>query len=87
MILTIISTLFVIAISLNLCSMVFKLNGLFIWSYIIVFKACVSGRYGDNCTQICPPNCHGDICNNVNGSCVNGCKEGYIESNLCQEGL
>ena len=50
------------------------------------FKGCAPGLYGNNCDAICPPNCRDGICDNRDGSCVNGCKDGYVESDTCGEG-
>lgn len=46
-------------------------------------EACNEGRYGKNCTQNCSKNCHGDVCNHVDGSC--SCKHGW-EGSDCSKG-
>lgn len=50
----------------------------FIINYLIyLIVVCMVGYYGDNCIKICG-NCLDDkICNNVNGICIDGCKEGF----------
>ncbi|XP_061179773.1 receptor-type tyrosine-protein phosphatase epsilon-like isoform X3 [Saccostrea echinata] len=48
-------------------------------------EPCKPGRYGSNCTQECSGNCYNnESCNNVNGSCLNGCKKGYIGDKCSQ---
>lgn len=49
---------------------------------INLIVACTAGHYGDNCTKTCG-NCLDDkTCNNVNGTCTDGCKEGF-KGGLC----
>lgn len=44
------------------------------------FIACYFGTYGEGCNQTCG-RCLGNVtCNNVNGTCGNGCEEGYMGS-------
>lgn len=44
------------------------------------FIACHFGTYGEGCNQTCG-RCLGNVtCNNVNGTCGNGCEEGYMGS-------
>ena len=42
--------------------------------------ACDQRTYGENCSEICSPNCAGldQACDNVNGSCISGCDNGYV---------
>lgn len=45
---------------------------------------CETGKYGINCSKSCG-NCHNQsLCQNVDGSCSDGCSAGYKES-LCTE--
>ncbi|XP_071078677.1 multiple epidermal growth factor-like domains protein 10 [Haliotis cracherodii] len=41
-------------------------------------QGCVRGRHGDHCDQLCSPNCIKTTCNQANGGCTIGCREGYI---------
>uniref|UniRef100_A0A2C9L4T2 protein-tyrosine-phosphatase n=1 Tax=Biomphalaria glabrata TaxID=6526 RepID=A0A2C9L4T2_BIOGL len=38
---------------------------------------CPKGQWGQNCTSACNENCYDGMCNNVNGSCVFGCIDGF----------
>ena len=48
--------------------------------------ACTSGTYGQNCTLNCPENCRDGACHRENGTCTNGCKDGYYETDGCDIG-
>ena len=50
---------------------------------LILNLECESGRYGIDCNDTCGYCLHGN-CNHVNGTCVDGCKNGY-EGNLCKK--
>jgi hypothetical protein len=42
----------------------------------IIFVACSSGYYGELCQETCGNCSDGVTCNNVNGTCTNGCDVG-----------
>ena len=78
-------------------------NNICIWFlYVCLFKAptttelndlsflvtaCDQRTYGENCSEICSPNCAGldQACDNVNGSCISGCDVGY-QGEKCDAG-
>lgn len=47
--------------------------------------ACMHGYYGKNCTKTCGHCLNNDICDNINGTCTNGCNEGF-KGDLCIRG-
>ena len=51
----------------------------------LLFSACTSGLYGQNCEKPCYDKCIG--CNNVNGSCDRGCKPGWTGDNCKQRNV
>ena len=53
---------------------------------LLSFKGCAPGLYGNNCAATCPPNCRDGICDNIDGRCVDGCKDGYVKSDSCEDG-
>ncbi|GFR62173.1 multiple epidermal growth factor-like domains 10 [Elysia marginata] len=46
---------------------------------VYISKGCPLRRYGTRCLQTCNANCGGsdDACDYINGTCTNGCKNGY----------
>lgn len=44
--------------------------------------ACMHGYYGENCTKTCGNCLNDETCNNINGTCSDGCSEGF-KGNLC----
>ena len=42
------------------------------------FTACEKSTYGDNCAKKCSIGCLNNECDNIQGTCSNGCKAGYI---------
>lgn len=36
-----------------------------------------SGVYGNNCEELCPPNCKENVCHIHNGACF-GCSPGWL---------
>ncbi|KAK3779435.1 hypothetical protein RRG08_062093 [Elysia crispata] len=48
---------------------------------------CQSGKYGEKCSKQCSVHCAGqhNACNHVDGSCNQGCDDGYI-GRFCTEG-
>lgn len=57
---------------------------LYLYRYLMKFLslACMHGYYGENCTKKCGNCLNKETCNNVNGTCTDGCSEGY-KGNLC----
>lgn len=47
--------------------------------------ACTDGMYGDNCSTPCGHCFESQQCDNVNGTCLNGCDSGY-KGISCTEG-
>lgn len=43
---------------------------------------CLSGLYGKECNLNCSQFCHGKVCYQITGECINGCEDGYI-GGLC----
>lgn len=43
------------------------------------------GYYGENCTKTCGNCLNKETCNNVNGTCTDGCSEGF-KGDLCKIG-
>lgn len=53
---------------------------------VYIWKACKTGTYGENCTDICG-DCFGeDNCNHVTGICTKGCAAGY-KGEHCKESM
>ena len=46
---------------------------------------CENGMYGQNCSETCG-NCFESTCNNVNGTCAEGCEAGFMK-NLCKTSM
>lgn len=44
---------------------------------IYFIEACKHGYYGENCTNTCWNCSNNQTCNNVNGTCIDGCSEGF----------
>lgn len=45
----------------------------------------MAGHYGENCTKTCGNCLNKETCNNVNGTCTDGCSEGFT-GDLCTTG-
>lgn len=55
-----------------------------IYNFILINSECETGKYGINCSKSCG-NCHNQSqCQNVDGSCSDGCSAGCKRS-LCTE--
>ena len=50
------------------------------------FKECAKGYYGNGCSEVCGHCVDQNGCHHINGSCLNGCKEGYM-GDLCKTGM
>ena len=46
-------------------------------------KACEHGTYGIECRERCGNCLNMDNCDNINGTCLNGCSPGYF-GHLCK---
>lgn len=46
---------------------------------------CDSNMYGKNCSMPCGHCLESSQCNNINGTCINGCDSGY-QGSICNEG-
>lgn len=58
--------------------------GMFLFLYI--WKECIAGRYGSNCSQQCVGHCRDNAtCNHVTGQCDGGCDVGWTGS-MCEKG-
>ena len=55
-------------------------------STISFSKECAKGYYGDGCSEVCGHCVDQNDCHHINGTCFNGCKEGYM-GNLCKTGM
>lgn len=53
---------------------------------IRVFLACLHGTYGQNCAMTCGNCLENQTCDNVNGTCTNGCDEGF-KDDFCKSGM
>lgn len=66
----------------------FKIIVLFI-NFINLMKqidlACPNGYFGRMCLETCGKCLADQICNNVNGTCMDGCNKGF-KGNLCKKG-
>ena len=52
---------------------------------ILIFVACVSGTFGNNCASMC--HCINQPCNPEDGTCpAGGCQRGY-EGSTCSTGM
>ena len=52
---------------------------------ILIFVACVSGTFGNNCASMC--HCINHPCNPEHGTCpAGGCQRGY-EGSTCSTGM
>lgn len=49
----------------------------------LLFLACVSGKFGEDCKSICGKCLVKDDCFHTNGTCLNGCGRGY-QGPLCK---
>lgn len=47
--------------------------------------ACMHGYYGNDCTKKCGNCLNNETCNNINGTCTDGCSEGF-KGDLCTTG-
>ncbi|GFS10507.1 multiple epidermal growth factor-like domains 10 [Elysia marginata] len=49
-------------------------------------RTCSVGKYGPSCSKTCNTNCAGsdNACDHINGTCTNGCEDGY-RSNMCDK--
>lgn len=57
-----------------------------LWFYQILNVECTAGYFGLECKSKCVGHCKDNKqCNHINGTCVDGCKDGYTGSN-CTEG-
>lgn len=58
-------------------------------NYIYLMKqidlACPNGYFGRKCLKTCGKCLADQICNNVNGTCMDGCNKG-LKRNLCKKG-
>lgn len=52
----------------------------------ISFIACLHGYYGGKCAEKCGNCLNNETCNNVNGTCTDGCTEGFKED-LCKTSM
>ena len=52
----------------------------------ISFKECSKGYYGDGCSEECGHCFDLNGCLHINGSCLKGCKEGYI-GDICKTSM
>lgn len=50
------------------------------------FLACLHGTYGQNCAMTCGNCLENQTCDNVNGTCTNGCDEGF-KDDFCKSGM
>ncbi|KAK3730912.1 hypothetical protein RRG08_061513 [Elysia crispata] len=50
---------------------------------VFLFTACGNSTFGENCLKRCSIGCSGKIqtCDKVNGTCLYGCKVGYLGDN------
>ena len=55
----------------------------YVWN--CVFTECETGYFGRNCTEVCGFCIDGEPCHNVEGTCKNGCDQGY-QGLTCTEG-
>ena len=51
--------------------------------FFYLLKACENGTYGLECMEMCGHCSNSSVCNNVNGTCLDGCDPGYTE-HLCK---
>lgn len=58
-------------------------------NYISLMKqidlACPNGYFGRKCLETCGKCLADQICNNVNGACMDSCNKGF-KGNLCKKG-
>lgn len=54
-------------------------------SYDIYIAECQNKTYGPGCLESCGRCLSGQQCNNVNGTCLNGCEAGYYKPR-CKQG-
>ncbi|XP_078327444.1 uncharacterized protein LOC144623123 [Crassostrea virginica] len=47
---------------------------------------CAKGYYGNGCSEVCGHCVDKNGCHHINGTCLNGCKKGYM-GNLCKTGM
>ena len=52
----------------------------------ISFKECAIGYYGNGCSEECGHCIDQNGCHHLNGTCSNGCKEGYM-GDLCKTSI
>ena len=50
-------------------------------------SACSAGRFGDNCQYVCGQCADEKPCDHVNGSCYNGCREGWHGTRCGRQGI
>lgn len=48
------------------------------WCDLFLLLDCLSGLYGKECNLNCSQFCHGKVCYQTTGECVNGCEDGHI---------
>lgn len=57
-----------------------------LWFYQFFIVECIAGYYGLECKSKCVGHCKDNKqCNHINGTCDDGCKDGYTGSD-CTEG-
>ena len=52
---------------------------------LIFVTACTSGRYGQDCTEMCGNCAGGAVCDHVDGTCSVGCDPGW-QGGTCKQG-
>lgn len=53
--------------------------------FVFVLLECDGGRFGVNCSQLCGHCVKKEPCHYLNGTCPNGCDDGY-QGNECVDG-
>ncbi|CAG5123786.1 unnamed protein product, partial [Candidula unifasciata] len=54
------------------------------YSYICCVPDCNIGRFGQNCSNVCPRNCQNGLCDRITGACLSWCNQGLFGEN-CTE--
>lgn len=50
----------------------------FLFDFFLYDTACSNGTFGNDCTELCGHCKNYTYCHHINGSCLDGCKPGYI---------